>query len=133
MYLQWTDYNSVSVELFDRHHHRIVELINELYDIRQEPDSSKAKDILKEMQRYSLYHLSAEEKLFKKLCYPMAKEHIEAHDYYLEQIKLFKQALRANQPDAINQMLVFLKNWWVNHINNLDAQYSEFFNGCGVY
>ncbi|MBD3310944.1 MAG: bacteriohemerythrin [Candidatus Magasanikbacteria bacterium] len=136
MPLIWKEENSVGVKMFDLQHKELFDIINELIEaINNKKFNDVIDDIMVRLVDYGNYHLSTEEKFFDQYDYPEKDSHKALHDEYINKINSFQQRYQ-NQDGEIDiafDLVNFLENWWVNHINGADKKYSEFFNGKGVY
>jgi len=131
-HFEWKDAYSVKVKIIDEQHKNLFKIIDELYQsILAGNQKENLPEILKQLNDYANYHFSTEEKYFKKFNYKEADVHIAIH-------QTFKKRLAGMEAKASNknfdgfELLVFLQNWWVNHILDIDKKYSENFNQHGL-
>lgn len=136
MLIKWDEINSVNVKEFDDHHKKLVEIINRFFAADKE-DFKNLNVIISELTEYANMHLKAEEDCFDKFGFEKAEEHKSIHAAYREKVAGFKEAilsdneeLRKSVPDEVYK---FLRDWWIFHINNVDHEYSDFFNRNGLY
>jgi len=131
--IEWDDTYSVNVAEIDRQHKRLAALINELNDAMRE---RKTKDVLGQIiSRLSLYtetHFSTEEKFFDQFNYPETETHVKEHKDFIKKINEFKQSFDENRLMLSIDVLDFLKEWLVKHIQGSDKKYSLFFNRHGL-
>lgn len=137
MLIQWNDINSVNIKEIDEQHEKIVGIINNLSEINKEEerDVENIKTIVDELRQYISVHLATEEKYFKKYQYPSAVEHVKIHQDFRSKVAEFDESIKKgiNQEEIISEMLKFLGDWWINHINKIDMQYSDYLNQKGLY
>jgi hemerythrin-like metal-binding protein len=133
MLIKWRDIHSVNVKEFDEQHKKLVEIINEFF--ASGPDNKEAlKLIVGKLIEYSNYHLENEEAYFKKFNYPEAADHLEKHNFYRHKVLEFSHKLEtAEGAEIFNELSEFLRDWWIMHINNIDQEYSNFFNKNGLF
>lgn len=131
MSFKWTPIYSVNVKELDAQHQKIFALINDLSELRNGDVNKKLDEIIKGLDEYAIYHFGTEESYFKKFAYPGAGEHIGAHEKYVEKIDELKN--EKDQSKLTLNLLKFLSDWWVNHIQTVDQKYSDFFNEHGLY
>ncbi len=124
VYIAWKDYYSVGDESIDAQHKRILSYINELYTAMQQGMDRKAiKPILDRMAQYAVDHFLHEEEVMRLHDYPDAVRHKAQHDKMRQQTL----ALRDNADLMTGRdLLVFLKDWWCNHIQEEDKKYAPF-------
>ncbi|WP_163339581.1 bacteriohemerythrin [Desulfopila sp. IMCC35008] len=121
--IKWRESYNIGIESMDLQHKLIIELINKLYNmIRQEESSTMIAEILEEMKIYAEEHFREEESLLETHKYPALSEHRDQHQVYREKL----QDLLINNDEAIMDTYTFLRKWWTEHIMNEDKQYSEF-------
>lgn len=127
--LKWDESISVKVDLFDDHHKKLIQLINKLYRSMEEGDGNLVLlPILEELVEYTVYHFSAEEKVFEKYDYPDRESHIKQHQSFVSKAKDLYSGLQAGSSVLTNEVLDFLQEWVVTHIMKVDFKYSEFFS-----
>ncbi len=136
MLIKWNEINSVNVKEIDEQHKKLVDIINEFFSI-DEKDQGQLIVILDKLSDYANYHLNFEEKYFAELAYDKSDEHVESHNAYRKRINGLQENLQdatgENIKKTIDELSNFLRDWWINHINKVDHQYSEWFNSKGVY
>jgi hemerythrin len=132
--MQWNDRMSVGIEQFDDDHKKLVSMLNNLFDGMQ---SGKAKDvlgpILDELVAYTKTHFAREEEAMAKLGYQEFASHKREHDDLTQQVidvqtKFHKDLTASLSMEVMN----FLKNWLVKHIQGTDRKYTPFFQANGV-
>ena len=68
--LIWSNHYSVSVDVIDEQHKKLMGLCNKLHRLIENKDAdSKVQEVLSELVDYTLYHFQTEEELFSKVCY----------------------------------------------------------------
>lgn len=133
MIIKWHDIHSVNVKEIDEQHKKLIGIINKFFEF-DAADKTGMLGIVKEMSDYANYHLTTEEAYFKKFQYPKTVEHQKQHDFYREKVADLTTKLQNNETVAVfKELAEFLREWWINHINNTDQEYSEFFNDHGLY
>ena len=70
-----------------------------------------------------------EERNFDQHGYPLKEEHINQHNQLVSKAKELYRGIEKNEGVLSIEVLDFLQNWVVNHINKTDKKYSEFFKG----
>jgi len=131
--LRWTPAFSVEVEVFDRHHKRLIEIINRLYrNMEEGKAASVMQTTLGELIDYTDYHFSAEEKAFKTYGYPDAAEHREQHRSLLATARELQKDYLAGRAVLSDEVLDFLQDWVMNHILKSDTGYASFLKGKAV-
>ncbi|QLC50877.1 hemerythrin family protein [Methanolobus zinderi] len=129
----WSDKYSMNIKEIDEQHKNLVRMINELHDAMLNAKSKEvALGIINEMAEYTQYHFSTEEKYMVQYKYPEYAAHKKEHDKFIQQVGDFKKDYESGKAGLSFDLLNFLKNWLVNHIQESDKKYSPFFNEKGL-
>lgn len=132
--LTWTDKLSVGVGVLDNDHERLVGMLNELYDAMQ---AGRGKDalghILNELIKYTQLHFAREERYFAQTAYPDAVTHKQEHASLTGQVLEAQRKYMAGAATTLPiELLQFLKNWLINHIQGSDQKYKAHLNAKGI-
>ena len=131
--IEWDDTLSVNVAEIDRQHKKLVAMINELHAAMRE---RRTKDVLGKiidgMITYAETHFATEEKYFDQFNYPGTTTHKKEHKYFIKKVNEFKQSFDADRLMLSIDVIDFLKEWLVTHIQGSDKKYSSFFNKKGL-
>jgi len=129
----WQDWLDLKIPSIDKEHRNLFDLMRQLSEEINSNEGKKALGpILKTMREYSQYHFNHEEKLFNIHKYPDQKSHISAHQTYTAKVKEFESLYDSGEFVDPTLVLLFLKNWWTNHIRTEDTSYSSFMIERGV-
>ncbi len=129
-FVSWNSSLSVKVKEFDNQHKKLLQLITDLYNRMQEGAGNNILgETLKKLIDYTVYHFGTEEKNFHKFNYPHKKEHIEQHETLVSKAKELYKSFENSESVLSIEVLDFLQEWVIQHINKADKQYSEFFAG----
>jgi hemerythrin len=123
----WNDTLSVGVEVIDKQHMRIVDYINELYDVihSRSPDKKeKIRLVLNDTIDYTESHFGFEEVLLEEVGYTYLKAHKRVHQLFIRRILDYKTRLNAGE-DIAQELLDTLGRWLLNHIKNEDKDYAK--------
>ena len=122
-YLHWSNELDTGIEVIDKQHRRIVDLINELNTANEGGDPAVINHVLGELVDYTLSHFSFEEELQEKANYPFFKAHKRVHEIFTKRVAEF-QKRAAGGENVAPELLSMLKIWLVNHIKGDDADYA---------
>ena len=112
--LKWTETNSVSVRECDEQHKNLFDIINRLMLVKDTGTGQKEIfNVLSELIRYSDYHFSTEFNYMIDYDYPDFMSHHEQHQYYLKKVNGFLKGFEEGKETLSDDILNFLKNWWV--------------------
>lgn len=133
--MMWSDKMSVGVAKLDADHKKLVEMVNTLFDGIQ---SGKGKDvvgtILDGLIKYTVEHFKHEEDYFAQTGYPDAVAHKAQHQDLCKQVLAVQEKFRAGSTATLSlEVMNFLKNWLINHIQGSDKKYTAHLNCKGVH
>ena len=126
-YIIWRDDYSVGNDEMDMHHNRMFGIINDLYErMRDSTSESNATDLLKKAREYAQMHFVAEEALIGLTQYPGLEEQRQAHRGYVRALTKLANENALSENALSEDLLHFLKEWWLNHILRMDMNYVPF-------
>ena len=131
--VEWNASLDTGIHEIDTQHRRLVELLNDLYDayINKHHDDIVAGAI-SELERYTDYHFTTEERLMQMYNFENTNKHIIEHRNFLSKVKSFKQTLNTATDNAIIKLINFLRDWLINHIQGSDREYIPTLRNNGV-
>ncbi len=128
-FLQWKDDYSVGVDRFDEQHKKLIDLVNRLNDaMAQRRASEELELVLDEMVDYAAYHFSEEEMAMKSVRYTDYYNHVAKHREFVEQVKQFQKDYKDGKLMMSLEVMNFLKDWLIQHIQGTDKLYGECLN-----
>ena len=123
-YIKWKDSYSVKDPLLDSEHQQIIACINELHDVAQDPNAGEVtKRVLDRLVQYTNTHFAHEEKRLKEVGFPTLEAHKGLHDTMRRRTLDLRTHLTLV---TARDVLVFLKDWWLDHIQGEDMSYSSY-------
>lgn len=126
MLVEWDGTLELGIGEIDEHHHKLLEILNQCYQaLMLNNHTRQLEEIVKELQDYAQYHFGAEEKIMSEAGYPAAAAHLEAHRQFAASIALFGQRARAGESFVAMEVLTFLKEWLVAHIQSTDRALAD--------
>ena len=133
--MTWTDKLSVGVAAIDDDHKKLVGMVNELYDAMQ---AGHGKDslghILDGLVQYTRFHFAREERFFAQTSYPDAIAHKHEHDALTRQVLGVQQKYESGLTTTLSlDVLHFLKEWLIKHIQGSDQKYRPHLNAKGIH
>ncbi len=133
--MTWTEKLSVGVGVLDEDHKKLVGMLNELYDAMQ---AGQGRDllgrILNGLVQYTKFHFAREEKFFAQTGYAAAGPHKQEHDALTRQVLDVQQKYAAGATTTLSlDVMQFLRNWLVNHIQGSDQKYRPHLNAKGIH
>lgn len=124
MYIDWDESLETGVEVIDKQHKKLVELINGLYDASKIKDLDVIREIVDELVHYTLTHFSFEEDIMEHSGYLHFESHREVHRSFTKRISDYRMRLISGE-DVSSKLLSELRIWLSNHIKNEDKNYSK--------
>lgn len=125
-YVIWKDSFNIGVWDMDEQHKLFISYINELYDALQLRNAEGiVMPILDKLLDYVGLHFAAEEDMLGSVNYPMIETQKKQHAYYVSEILSLKKSFSADAQTSQN-LLLFLRDWFLHHIMTEDLKYVEF-------
>jgi hemerythrin len=133
MKVEWNETFAVGIDVFDTHHKRLFQIINEFFSIyKNESRRTRCKELAFELLDYTYFHFGAEERAMKQHQFPDYDNHLERHKEFKRIItKLFNGIMKLTEKD-IYESLMYLVDWLGAHIAAMDKEYGRYFKAQGV-
>ena len=131
--LEWNDNLSVYISEIDEQHKKCVNMINDLHDSMTSGNSSDTLlKIVGEMREYTVFHFSTEEKLMFAHSYPEIKSHESQHRDFIKKVEEVEKDCKSGKISLSMDILNFLTEWLVTHINGTDKGMGDFLSKKGL-
>lgn len=128
----WNEKFSVQVEEMDDQHKVLFDLINQLHDAMSTGKGNEIMaGILAGLKDYTLTHFSKEEKYLESFHYSGIAEQKKQHQLFVEKISEYEQKLTEKKLGLSIDVLHFLRDWLIQHIQTIDAKYADSFHSHG--
>jgi hemerythrin-like metal-binding protein len=124
-FIVWEDEYAVGHSELDAHHRRMFEIINALYEAATTGIAEEQiRQTFLDMHQYTQIHFRAEENVLSAVRYPRLSDQKRAHGAFVGKLdELSRISLIPSQALSLD-VLQFLKNWWLNHILEMDKDYA---------
>jgi hemerythrin len=131
MITQEDKYN-LYVSLISEDHKKLIGTIDKAIAAKQHKKSpEEMKEILHDIIRYAIKHFATEEIYMIEFKYPEYQYHKESHmDFSIKALSYHNRIINSDYQTA-NQMLGYLKQWLINHFQETDRKYTEYFSRNG--
>ena len=130
---EWSDEFSVNIQEIDEQHKVLVSLLNQLHQaIREHHGRATSREILNRLAEYTRTHFLLEESLMRLTHYPGLDIHKRQHQELMGQVEALQQKLDRENAAISFELLHFLKNWLVQHINDSDKRFGAHFRKAGL-
>ena len=132
-FVAWTKKMSVGVAVMDDDHKKMIAIINELHDgILAGHKKDILASFLDRLVDYSRFHFAREEELFAKTSYLAAPIHKMEHLSFVSRISNLQERFKTAPVAMLDlELMSFLRNWLLTHIQGSDKQYGPRLNACG--
>ncbi|NOR68388.1 MAG: bacteriohemerythrin [Methylomarinum sp.] len=125
----WTKDLSVGVNDIDDDHKMMFQLFNEAYSLsKRQHDSTHLYRLVSELVSYTESHFKREEAIMAASAYPYCENHFAIHKQLIKQIKQQFLLVEAGQQSSAD-FVVFLKDWFIEHIEGTDQRISSYIAG----
>jgi hemerythrin-like metal-binding protein len=131
--LTWNHASLIGVKAMDDQHGVLMDTLNEIrLALVHGRGRDQVNEALNRLIEFTRMHFSCEERLLEQHGYPGVAEHRDAHRRLLSQIE--EAASHAHHDDELHMqsMLLFLRDWYFDHVEGLDRQYSAWLNERGI-
>lgn len=125
-YIMWNERFSVEDSGLDSEHKVIFQLLNELYDALQTGHSGRpVRVIIEDACDYANRHFAHEEAILLKVGYSGFAKHVEQHRQYSKEVERIRMRANTSFEDMAFELFQFLKEWWLNHVTQVDQAYAS--------
>lgn len=123
--IKWSEKFNTGNPIIDAQHKRLFEIAAEAEALFIEDSfCDKYDEIIKcvlELQDYTSYHFSCEERLMELSGYEKISEHKEMHKECIDEIAyILSTDIDTNQKEVLRHTLEFILTWITEHIQNID-------------
>lgn len=128
--ITWSESFSVGVQQMDEQHLKIIGMINTLIEAKRlNVDRDVVTSTLNNMMEYAITHFEDEEQLLAASGYPDSEsdEQEVEHSQFMEKTSSMYEATDIDSLGLPDELLTYLRHWWVSHILDKDMKYKRFF------
>ena len=131
--IKWNNKYSVGISRIDEEHKKLIGILNKAIFAKEHGNNpEEIKEVLSEMVEYYHKHFTTEEAYMIKFNFPEYQFHKNEHlDFTNKTIATFNKVIK-DDGDVANEILEFLKQWLVNHIQSIDKKYIDCFKKNGL-
>ncbi len=131
--LQWSDDLRVGVADVDEQHRRLFALMNDLHSaMLRGQGKAVLGSTIDGLFDYTKTHFATEEAYFEAFGYPASATHKAQHLAFVQQVAEFKQGFDEDRLMMSIDVMDFLSDWLVNHIQGSDKAFGPYLNERGV-
>ncbi len=125
---QWKESFSVGNKEMDEQHKRFFSLLNNLHKCagKQSGTKEEFRNIHQELYDYSDLHFQKEEELCRIIDYPGLERQVIQHQFFRDELQRLCEDFCKGKRIASEALLVFLRDWLMNHILQNDKKYTHY-------
>ncbi|MBN2825561.1 MAG: hemerythrin family protein [Campylobacterales bacterium] len=130
--IKWSKEYETGIEEIDEQHHILVNTLNSANKLlSKEYSLENLQNITKDLLSYALYHFESEEELMQEYNYEEAhpndyQSHMTQHRDFSAKVVEVRNSLKAGNLIEKDELISFLLNWLINHINKTDKKFGTF-------
>lgn len=122
----WNNSYLLNIPMIDKQHMRFFKLFDMLMVLNKEVDKDfQILEVIEELEKYTNTHFKAEEALMRKANAPDYDLHVIQHELFVKKVADFKVAYSYKNSLLLEQMIVFMRKWFLVHISEIDGKYVE--------
>jgi hemerythrin len=126
-FLEWNNCFELGVTQFDEHHKQLVGLLNATYNnFTDGANHETLGAVLDKLIDYATYHFAAEEYWMELNGYDGLPQQREEHNKFSRRVSEIQIDYHNGKAHLSIELLTFLRNWLIDHILKIDADYGRF-------
>jgi len=123
-YQTWNKSYLLNISLIDKQHIKFFVLFDKLLLLNKQAESyQELPQVIDELEKYTQIHFQAEEALMRKADAPEYGLHLLQHEIFINKVEDFKMAYRYKNSVLMEQMIIFMRKWFLMHIAEVDEKY----------
>lgn len=131
--LTWNHACRVGVRAMDDQHGILMDAMNELrLALVRGAGREQVSKLLDQLIEFARMHFASEEQLMEQTGYPGLAEHRKLHHTILAQILESAHRLQYGEGVEMQSLLCYLRDWFLQHIEESDHQYGPWLNERGI-
>lgn len=129
----WDDSYSLGIEAIDEQHKRLVYMLQDMEAaMNAGRGGNLTLDVINRMREYAAEHFADEEALLEQHGYPNLPTHLAEHNVFRSRVEELSHALPESDQKKSREVLNFLFQWLVEHIQGTDRAYAAYLKERGV-
>ncbi len=133
-FVTWSKEYSVNVEIIDKQHQKLLELVNGLHAaVESCIDKQQLREKLAELVEFTGEHFATEEEYMRRYGYPAASAHQKEHKELLRHLNDLLNAVSGGFRPTFYSDYDVSTDWALLHIAEHDKGLGAFLNSKNVY
>jgi methyl-accepting chemotaxis protein len=129
----WNDSLATGIALIDEQHKKLVSYINDLNQAMSEGKAHETiETILDALVEYTASHFGTEESYMDRFGFAGADRHMQIHKAFVAKVVDFQNTFKQRKALISKDIMIFLKNWLIEHIMGVDKEYVKCFRSHGL-
>ncbi len=126
----WNPEYSIKIASIDMQHQNLLAMGSKLFEAMSSgTGQAVAGQILERLIQYTATHFAYEERLMQEHSYPGLAAHKAEHEALVAKVNQFQAEFKSGRASISIQLLNFLKDWLVGHIQGSDRKYAPYVLG----
>lgn len=122
----WNSSYSLNIPLIDKQHMKFFQLFDNLLALHKQNESyERIYTVIEELEKYTNAHFQMEEALMRHSNVPDYELHLVQHKLFITKVEEFKFAHKYKNAVLAEQMINFMRKWFLVHISEIDGKYVE--------
>lgn len=133
MLIPWKDEFNLGIASIDVQHKKLIGIINALgAHLSSTSNQDDVNIAIAQMEAYVKEHFLYEEEYFKSFQYAETESHLAEHRIFLEKTAEFRSRALSEDVTLSVEMLGYLEEWFLHHVQVVDRGYVEEFQKHGI-
>ncbi len=124
-FIKWSSKDKLGISSIDKQHKEIYEIVNHLYDLRNENKSKITKEYKVLLSKFK-EHFETEEDFMKKHNVISLFSHKLEHQRAFEKYSTYFEQYKVNKDPFDEEIIFSLKNWLLNHAEMKDNKLKQY-------
>lgn len=122
----WNSSYMLNIPMIDKQHMNFFRLFDKLMLLNKDEENfDELKEVIDELEKYTHVHFQTEEALMRKAKSPDYELHLVQHSIFIKKVEEFKTAFSYRNSVLFEQMVSFMRKWFLMHISDVDGKYVE--------
>jgi hemerythrin len=123
----WDNAYALGISEIDNQHKILFSIYDEFVQaFNNEKSSEHIKTLLEKLDSFRIFHFETEENMMIKLKYDLYEQHYKEHQFFAKTIAEFAQHFKYGNKVLVNEIIGFLKKWFISHISGSDVLFKDY-------